>query len=235
MYQSKSAAAGLGDGDEQISAGRAPKRARGGEFGQCEVFRRVKPIHQSKHAAGSLGNAKIFTAPNLCTKVSPQRRVWAMRSLSPRQTYAPKRARGGEFGQCEDLRRAKPMYQSKSAAAGLGDDDEQISAGRAPKQARGGEFGQCQDSHRVKPMHQSEHAAGSLGNAKTLAAPNLCTKASTRRQVWVMAMNRSAPGVHQSKHAAGSLGNAKSFAAPNLNQKVLQLTFRMRQEFHAAP
>ena len=72
-----------------------------------------------------------------------------MSRLSPRQTYVPKRARGGEFGQCEDLRRAKPMHQSKSAAAGLGD--------------------------------------------------------------------------------------AKSLATSNLNQKVPQLTFRMRQEFHAAP
>ena len=122
MHQSKSAAADLGDGDEQISAGRAP-------------------IHQSKHAAGSLGNAKTFAAPNLCTKASTRRGVWAIRRPSPRQTYAPKRARGGEFGQCEDLRRAKPMYQSKSAAAGLGDDDEQISAGRAPKHVRGGRFG----------------------------------------------------------------------------------------------
>ena len=47
MYQSKSAAAGLGDDDEQISAGRAPKQARGGEFGQCEVFRRAKPQPES--------------------------------------------------------------------------------------------------------------------------------------------------------------------------------------------
>ena len=106
-------------------------------------------VHQSKHAAGSLGNAKTFVASNLCTKVSTRRGVWAMSRLSPRQTYVPKRARGGEFGQCEDLRRAKPM--------------------------------------------------------------------------------------HQSKHAAGSLGNVKSFAASNINQKVPQLTFRMRQEFHAAP
>ena len=192
-------------------------------------------VHQSKHAARSLGNAKTFVASNLCTKVSTRRGVWAMSRLSPRQTYVPKRARGGEFGQCEDLRRAKPMHQSKSAAADLGDGDEQISAGRAPKQARGGEFGQCEVFRRAKPMHQSEHAAGSLGNAKIFTAPNLCTKVSPRRQVWVMTMNRSAPDVHQSKFAAAGLGDAKSLAASNLNQKVPQLTFRMRQEFHAAP
>ena len=192
-------------------------------------------VHQSKHAARSLGNVKTLTASNLCTKESTRRGVWAMRRPSPRQTYAPKQARGREFGQCEDFRRAKPMYQSKSAAAGLGDGDEQISAGRAPKQARGGEFGQCEVFRRAKPMHQSEHAAGSLGNAKIFTAPNLCTKVSPRRQVWVMTMNRSAPDVHQSKSAAAGLGDAKSLAASNLNQKVPQLTFRMRQEFHAAP
>lgn len=41
--------------------------------------------------------------------------------------------------------------------------------------------------------------------------------------------------VHQSMFAAAGLGDAKSLAASNLNQKVPQLTFRMRQEFHAAP
>lgn len=51
----------------------------------------------------------------------------------------------------------------------------------------------------------------------------------------MMTKASSPSDVHQSKFAAAGLGDAKSLAASNLNQKVPQLTFRMRQEFHAAP
>jgi len=38
MYQSKPAATGLEDAEGKRRAGRVPKQARGGEFGQCKFF-----------------------------------------------------------------------------------------------------------------------------------------------------------------------------------------------------
>ena len=143
-------------------------------------------VHQSKHAARSLGNAKTFVASNLCTKVSTRRGVWAMSRLSPRQTYVPKRARGGEFGQCEDLRRAKPMHQSKPAAGSLGNAKTFAAPNLCTKVSPRRQVWVMAMNRSAPGVHQSKHAAGSLGNAKTFAAPNLCTKASPRQGVWAM-------------------------------------------------
>ena len=63
----------------------------------------------------------------------------------------------------------------------------------------------------------------------------VCYKKMEKIIIWMMTKASSPPDVHQSKFAAAGLGDAKSLAASNLNQKVPQLTFRMRQEFHAAP